>query len=246
MNFLIETNENRELLYDFQYTVIEEIKRINWFNDEIIHNYFYSNELDCLYDSEFIPIGSVKFVETYFKKKYNIDLKPLNFNFKWFDYKYLGREIWYDIKRVPKDIQVFVKDIGVTKGFVDILNSNNLHKVSDKLKIPFISEVVDIESEWRCFVYKSELLDCKNYIGLPFNPPNEDTLDYMIALLKYLFIHDFPYTLDVAVLSDGSTVILEVHNFYSCGLYGFKHKKLLNMLIDTFNYMKGNGFSDDE
>ena len=40
------------------------------------------------------------------------------------------------------------------------------------------------------------------------------------------------YTLDVAVLRNGQTVVIEVHNFISCGLYGFASPKLPLMYCD--------------
>lgn len=42
------------------------------------------------------------------------------------------------------------------------------------------------------------------------------------------------YTIDVGVTSDGNTVLIEVHDFFSCGLYGFDDaKNLPNMYIST-------------
>jgi hypothetical protein len=57
------------------------------------------------------------------------------------------------------------------------------------------------------------------------------------------------YTLDVAVCDshtfadDIGTVVIEVHDFFSCGLYGFNDIKYPNMLHRWFReYLKNNGF----
>lgn len=49
------------------------------------------------------------------------------------------------------------------------------------------------------------------------------------------------YTLDVAITDKGDTVVLEVHDFFSCGLYGFNdYRKLPYMLHRWYvNYIKG-------
>ena len=40
--------------------------------------------------------------------------------------------------------------------------------------------------------------------------------------------------LDVGVLQNGKTVIVEMHEFMSCGLYGYEDKMLLPMLIKAY------------
>jgi hypothetical protein len=42
------------------------------------------------------------------------------------------------------------------------------------------------------------------------------------------------YTLDVAMLKSGRSVVLEIHNFVSCGLYGFDDAAIIPMLINAF------------
>lgn len=80
----------------------------------------------------------------------------------------------------------------------------------------------DLVSEWRCFVYGGNLVGCHNYSGLVFSPPNEDTVGKMISA----YGPDAPpaYTLDVGVCAtecSERTVVLETHDFFGCGMYGF-------------------------
>ena len=44
----------------------------------------------------------------------------------------------------------------------------------------------------------------------------------------------YAYTIDVAVLGNKETVLIEVHPFFSCGLYGFAdYRVLVDMFIIT-------------
>ena len=42
------------------------------------------------------------------------------------------------------------------------------------------------------------------------------------------------YTLDVGILPNGRTAVIEVHNFVSCGLYGFDHPVLTAMIANGY------------
>ena len=47
------------------------------------------------------------------------------------------------------------------------------------------------------------------------------------------------FTLDIGVTSNGNTVIIEAHNFISCGLYGFEHLNIIpNMVISAYKQEK--------
>ena len=73
----------------------------------------------------------------------------------------------------------------------------------------------------------------RSYAGDFRATPDFDKIDAMIAAYR----NEAPaaYTLDVAVTETGDTVILEVHPFVSCGLYGFDQgDKLIKMLIDGY------------
>jgi hypothetical protein len=58
------------------------------------------------------------------------------------------------------------------------------------------SEVVEFESEWRCFVLEGRVLDVRRYKGT------------------------FRSSVDLGVLTDGRTAIVEVNDGYSLGAYG--------------------------
>ncbi|MNY01093.1 hypothetical protein D3C86_1336070 [compost metagenome] len=49
------------------------------------------------------------------------------------------------------------------------------------------------------------------------------------------------YTLDIGMNEDIGSFIIEVHNFYSCGLYGFNDWKILpQMFLRSFYHLMKN------
>ena len=103
----------------------------------------------------------------------------------------------------------------------------------------YISEVLNIFSEWRVFVFNERIVGVKHYLGDPWAMPDKSVVYQMVR--EYT---DCPaaYTLDVTVAADlysgkSSTVVIEVHPFVSCGLYGFEGKELPKMLIQGFRWV---------
>jgi hypothetical protein len=75
----------------------------------------------------------------------------------------------------------------------------------------------------------------QNYSGDFTMFPDVDFVNDCIAAYK-----DSPpaYTLDIGVNSKDGTFVIEVHNMYSCGLYGFNESKLYpQMLIRSFHHL---------
>ena len=60
--------------------------------------------------------------------------------------------------------------------------------------------------------------------------PNIDKINKMIFKSAPV-----AYTLDVAIC-DGATVVIEVHDFFSCGLYGFSDLKILPYMFSQWYY----------
>lgn len=69
------------------------------------------------------------------------------------------------------------------------------------------------------------MLDIRNYCGDFKLFPNVQTICEMVEVYK----HDAPiaYTLDVGVDKTGSTFVIECHDFFSVGLYGFNDNNKL-------------------
>lgn len=223
MKFLIQTI-NSEIQFDFQWELIQAIKGTNWFRNEIIYEYVLS-DIDI---PNCIPIGSVEFVSNYMKKYYDKEIIPLNIPDVLMKDKYLKR----DCKILNKvDINItnptFIKSINTIKGLTDIINKNIEYKEDQY----FVSEVINIDSEWRSFIYNRELVGLQNYSG-------DFTLFPDVKLIKEM-IRDYKnsplaYTLDVGINNDDGTFIIELHNFTSCGLYGWSNHKLLPSMFTNW------------
>lgn len=177
--------------------------------------------------------GSIEFVEEFLRRKYGIKhiepiLVPTALNM----FKYTKRNISviYGKDALEAHLseaggqRLFIKSASCLKGgYTDIYSRDN--KLPDDTAY-FVSDVIDIRSEWRCFVYRGEIIDVKNYCGNPWLVPNKATVEDMVQN----YTNAPPaYTLDVAVDSAGDTVIVEVHTFLCCGLYGCTVPKILPM-----------------
>lgn len=231
IKFLIESFKN-EVRHDFSFHLIESIKYKNWFNGEENYGYTLSEDISSEVYSKYIPIGSIEFVHAFYKHHYGVsDLKPINIPEELLSLKYLQRKI-FDEKTVQgegKDKQVFVKSADKLKSFTDFLKVKDI-PTGKKL---FISEVVDFISEWRAFVYRGQLLDVRCYSGNFRVSPDYSVIESMIEDFKNSPI---AYTLDVGVIDKNGekTVVIEVHHFYSCGLYGFKdYHHLIQMFVSA-------------
>lgn len=184
-----------------------------------------------LHAKDYCPVGSVEFVHNYYKEHFGINLKPINV--PWQLFPFAGRMIGNYRPRmkcicggqVNKLDQVFVKlnDIEKWEGNGIYNPSNFLNELPDGYYQE--SEIIDIHSEYRCFVYQGQLLGIHFYQGDFWKYPDRYTINKIIDSYK-----DCPtaYTLDVAVAYTenqpvtNQTVVLEVHDFYACGLYGFQ------------------------
>src|SRR5690606_4461623 len=93
-----------------------------------------------------------------------------------------------------------------------------------------ISDIIEIESEWRAFIYNKNLVGLQNYSGRFDVFPDVEKIKAMINHYKS---QPIAFTLDVAVSCD-KTVIIEVHDFFSCGLYGFSEHKYLPFMFSRW------------
>lgn len=101
-----------------------------------------------------------------------------------------------------------------------------------------VSEEMEVLSEWRCFVMDGKLLDVRRYSG------DFSVFPYISEIRGMLEAWtDAPpaCTLDVAVNDEG-TFVMEAHDFYSCGLYGFRdHQNLPLMFWRSYRRRMGKG-----
>lgn len=184
--------------------------------------------------SDWIPIGTLEFVRTWLKKYKDIEeMKPIEVPEILREEKYLGRS--YDIVSF-EDLELkgykFIKDIDKLKQFSFTGDLGNLDKNDKSIFVSqnyLISNVVDIMSEYRVFVSDMSIKAIQFYDGDCTVFPNVSLLREMVG--KYYLVQDRPksYTMDIAVLKNGRTIILEVHPVVSVGTYGYSEYALLDM-----------------
>jgi hypothetical protein len=221
MNFLIQTIDG-QIKHDFSFTLIQSIEYHKWFNPECEMDYVLSENK---YLPDFIPIGSVEFVSNYLKEFYNFIPKPINIPSELMNKEWTGRKVFNGCENDIKG-EKFVKSNEKIKSFTEICSEapKGLYQISD---------VIEIQSEYRAFVYNKKLVGLKNYAGDFDVFPDVDKIKKMIDVY-----HSQPpaFTLDVAVTDKGEMVVIEVHDFFSCGLYGFAEHKILPFMFSRWFY----------
>lgn len=220
MKFLIQTIDNK-IVHDFCFTLIESIKYQIWLN---------KSPMDGIYNEKpivpgCIPIGTVEFVSTYFKTFFNREILPKNIPNELLRKEFTGRHIINGTERDIKDLK-FVKSNTKIKDFTEIC------KKAPKGNYQ-ISEIIDIKSEWRVFVFNKTIVGVKNYVGDYFCIPNKSLVYDMINAYES---QPISYTIDVAITEENETVIIEVHDFFSCGLYGFSDHRILPFMFSKWFY----------
>ena len=101
-----------------------------------------------------------------------------------------------------------------------------------------VSQLIDIESEWRVFVFHGEIKHLANYSGNCTIFPSVERIKEMIKCYQSAGA-PIAYTIDVGITSDEKTVVIECHRFFSCGLYGFNDYSVIPyMFSQTWHEMK--------
>lgn len=182
-----------------------------------------------------IPIGDIGFVTKFLKEVHNIEKEnPIEIPEYLRTEEFLKRD--YEIvtwDKIPDKGNWFIKDVSELKSFGQVINctysdvkswfekpeyefSTNL--VLDKTHLFQVSQVFDIQSEYRVYVIDGDIEAISNYNGDCTLLPDVGLIKKAVALIS---IHERwlkSYTIDVMVGPKG-TAIIEIHNFASVGLY---------------------------
>lgn len=240
--FLIQ-KINNEIRHDFSFGLLELIRFNNWLNnsEKIIVKYFniLANQSEFYFKpmhKDYIPIGTVEFVSEFLQYFHGFTPKPINVPKEL--YGFANRNIITGTERRFHSLENgkwHIKSSDKIKGFCDIFHIDENHKWS--LPVGFgnyqYSEYINIESEWRAFVYNNQLIGLKCYSGEFTKFPDVDRIKAMID--TYSEVAPIAYTLDVGIgIGSYNTFVIECHEFFSCGLYGFSDIKLINMFYKSF------------
>lgn len=220
--------------YDFCFHLLEAIEYHNWINNNQEMRYDLTPMFAAM-NNNMIPIGSVEFVHSYMNW-FNIPIPPpINIPRQLQSILYTGRNVHYGGVQSISECS-FVKSATKIKGFTGIVDPAEPRLVELIDDTYLVSEIIDIESEWRGFVHNGKLVDIRNYSGDPQIFPDVSAVGEMINAWR-----DAPiaYTIDVAICLRNykrATVLIECHNFYSCGLYGFQDHRKLPIMFSQWWY----------
>jgi hypothetical protein len=175
------------------------------------------------YHRTYIPIGSVEFVIQFLKTFHGLNPRPINVPRDLFGFA--NREIFNGTNMSLDGLKGrwVVKDNDKIKGVMKVVEDPDILSVYPGGNFQ-ISKYTTIDSEWRAFVYKNKLVGLKHYVGEFTMFPNVDHIKMMIQAYKSAPI---AYTLDVGVFNHVDTFVIEAHDFFSCGLYGFADHSIL-------------------
>ena len=235
LRFLCEKQDNK-IVHDFVFALTLAKDFYAWQHDERLTlkflNYPSLMGTAVANPDMYVPAGSVAFVEAYLKQFYpkaTKALEPLNVPECLFPFA--GREIINIAAnaRLP---------LTLPKGQLYMKSNSKIKALSNGVAPPDadasaflghqVSQVIDVDSEWRAFVFHDKIEYIANYGGDPTIFPAIDTVKEMVKA----FSPEAPvaYTLDVGV-NWKQTFVIECHRFYSCGLYGFSDLKLLPKML---------------
>jgi hypothetical protein len=134
---------------------------------------------------------------------------------------------------------VFIKPDGYAKQFVAgpvSKKENALHffkDVCDECTL-ILSDVIDIVSEYRCYIVNKELVGIKHYLGDVRVFPNIKVIDEAIS--KYE-TQPVAYSLDFGITNKGVTVLIEANDAWSLGNYGLNNDVYAGMLAKRWHQL---------
>ncbi len=109
------------------------------------------------------------------------------------------------------------------------------HSRSELLRVAHIDDDVPVwaseprrfVSEWRAYVLRGEVLGVGHYVGDPLRFPDADRVRAFLAAYREAPV---AFALDVGVLDDGTTDLVEVNDAYALGNYGIPSSLYVQMI----------------
>ena len=209
---------------------IEFGEEIEWYDDvTAIHP-----------NREDIVVGSISDI-VYIFKSFGIKLPVIDYPEEL--ERFYGRKMWTEpsLHNLVKKERtgIFIKPAEGMKKFT----AKVISKPTDYCDLIFeedlpvkCSEVVDIVSEWRCYIRYGELLAVKHYSGDMFTPPDRD---FVYDAIKAYTTAPAGYSLDVGVLRNGRNIAVEINDGYSLGTYGVWSVPYAKLLSARYSQLMG-------
>ena len=227
MQFLLQKEREKDKEYiDLDVRILKE----NIEHNHGIHSYQLISLQDLKErntDDGYIPVGSIQFVQTWLNKYYSVtNMEPIEIPCCLQKELFLHRS--YDFvegKKLPKHGKYFVKRVDRLKELTFSGDISQIRQFSqiDKNGVYLISNIVEFISEWRIFIYNWKIVQCINYDGDPMIFPDKNLINEALITLMRDAKHQYPeaFTIDVGVLLNNRTALIEIHPWCSVGLYGY-------------------------
>ena len=140
------------------------------------------------------------------------------------------------------DPPVFIKPVTGHKEFTghvlavfrDLIRTANWAGEEPNTPI-WICDAVEFVSEWRYFVHHRELVGVGHYHGDPLRAPDPDVVRAAVAAYDGPVAH----VIDLGVLADGRTALVEVNDGFSFGSYGLHPHAHAAMLASRWHQLVG-------
>ena len=248
IKFLIQRVDGN-IIHDFLFTLLESCRYQNWVHNGTFVSTRFFNTKPNQKNFEFkpihrnlVPVGSIEFVSAFIKHFYNKLPRPQNVPECLF--RYANRNIFNGSDKDFSGLK-FIKSNDYIKAKKE--NGEDVTGTYDNegyYTLPKgnyqISNIIRIDVEYRCFVYRNTLVGIHYYSGDFTIFPNVNVINAMIK--DYTTSCPIAYTLDIGV-NTNNTFVIEVHDFFSCGLYGFAdHIIYPQMLYKWFKEYTKSGF----
>jgi hypothetical protein len=225
MRYAIQTINGR-VEHDFSLTLIEALRYQKWMSDDPTpKNYMLVdyNDVEYLSGKDIVPVGSVEFVTHYLSIFY--DKTPTPRNVPSVLFPYAGRQI-----RNTRDVSTIQPPCYVKSNTHIKSQHNGVYKEELPVDKYQVSSLVEIDSEWRAFVFNQRLVGLQNYLGDFTIFPDVNKIKEIINAFNY---RHKAYTIDVWINYTG-TYLMEIHDFFSVGFYGFNDLRVIPQMFSQW------------
>lgn len=196
-------------------------------------------------DASVIPVGSVEFSEGVLWKETGVSsvmppvqIPQILYRYTPKGYCVMSGNVLLQNNDLPDCGKYFIKDISRLKFWNNLLQEGSCRKDILPDHVYSIAERTDFRSEYRVFVHSGEILAVQPYLGDPLAFPDPAAIRTMAGLISSDPSMPEAFTLDIGIEEEsGKTLIIEIHNFISCGLYGFCDREIVSMLTDGWKWV---------
>jgi len=182
-------------------------------------------------------VGSIRFMKRIFReldKNPRSEDYPEELNNFVFTKRRINKSTIRDIKKYNFTQDHWIKPVE-TKVFDAFPISNGLEilsEFSDDLEL-WVSDSINIKSEWRFYIYNGEIVHGCCYQGDIFLSI-EKVKQFIYSMLEEWKNKPCAFTFDIGILENSESCLIEVNDFWAIGNYGLKSHIYFSMLRDRY------------